>query len=472
MRASGLHAFDEYPSLDIQKGNPIVYEGYRVIPFSFLIWRDFRAHAALWLPNSSGPQGCYKGVVVLPGHFGEGKSSGECQEMAHALAARGIAALAVDPPGIEEGDRPERQIHFDEGAHNRAVLASAGTSALGLQLHVARRGLDAFHQLVDLTAVAVTGASGGSVLSFYLLLARPELAGGAMVSFVPLPREGRAGGCPCDTLPGWPGPDPSVLAALDKPSIWVSETRQPPPSGLPDSASFVVVEGPHGYTAKQRAVVLPWLDHLLDNSPPDARRSAEVALEPPYTPPDLLQTPTGDHLGIFPLALQVGHPGNYEPRPQQGVPYVLECKGTGPVVVSYGAQPADEQALLAAGLSVCVLDVPADLVGLAEAIAENGAYADRFAGAVASACSRKGALGAYGVGAYGVAVAASGVPFVVRDPVMELDQVDTGRDPPWVHVPGAWWGTMDKLYGQALALGSKPDELAHALVRLQTQQHR
>lgn len=464
LAATGLPRFPVDAPLEVVEGVPLAQPGYTVRPVSFAAARDFRASAALWRPDGEGP---FPGVLVVPGHFGEGKSAGECQEVAHALAARGVAALAVDVPGLEEWDVPGRQIHFEAGAHNRAVLAAAGVSALGLQLHVLRRGLAAFRELVPLERVAATGASGGAILSFYLLFAEPDLAGAALVSFVPLPREARAGGCPCDTVPGWPGPDPLVRAAVRQPTLWLSEIPQPRPDGLPANARFQVVPGPHSYTRDHRGVALPWLDDLLDHRVRDRAEAARVLANPPYVPSEALRSPVMEGARtVFDLAQELGTDRPWTPRIRDDVPYELDCRGSGPVVVVAGGGRPDRDAIVGAGLRACALSVPEDEVGLAEAIATGGAWADRYASAVAVAARRTEAVGAWGAGAWAVPVAASGVPCVLRDPILRLDQVDPARDPAWVHVPGGWWGGLERLYATARSTGSDPATLAAMLARM------
>jgi fermentation-respiration switch protein FrsA (DUF1100 family) len=200
--ALGLEVLPRAP-LDPRENRPHRFEGYTLRPVSLQVYSDFRVSAALWLPDGPGP---HPGVLMAHGHFGQGKSSGEAQGPAHALAARGYAVLAVDTPGVEEGDQPGRRIHMARGAHGRAMLAAAGTSAMATQLHALQAGLDYLEGRGDVGEVAVTGSSGGSVQSFYLLFVDPRPAGAVLASFVPMPREARAGGCACDTVPGWPPP--------------------------------------------------------------------------------------------------------------------------------------------------------------------------------------------------------------------------------------------------------------------------
>jgi len=461
LAATGVASFANEAPLELILGETTAYPGYTVQPLSFQAWPGMRSSAALWLPEAASPP---SGVLVLPGHFGEGKTAGECQEVAHALAARGIAALAVDMPGVEEWEQPGRQLHHQAGAHNRAVLVAAGTSALGLQLHLAQRGLAALREAAEVDRVAVTGASGGAVLAFYLALAEPGLAGLALASPVQLPHEQGTGGCYCDLLPGWPGPDPAVLAALPVPSLWLTELEQPALAGLPTSARWQVEKGPHSYTADMRAEALPWLDAHLGHTPPDKKRARAIRKSPPYTAGGALQSPTEQGaLSIFELALQLGSPSTWAPDPLPEVSYTSLCEGQGPVVITAGASSADRQALLAAGLTACALDLPPDETWELRALTSDHALVDRPAGALRAAAQGPGVLGIYAVGAWAVAAAASGAPLVLRDPLSALEQVDPNADPAWVHIPGGWWGGLEQLYAPALATGSDPALLIAAL---------
>ncbi len=125
-----------------------------------------------------------------------------------------------------------------------------------------------------------------------------------------------------------------------------------------------------------------------------------------------------------------------------------------------GAEPPDIAAVIAAGLRACPIEVEDDETGLAAAIVNRQAYADRYAGALQAAAAQHSAVGVYAVRGWGTAALAAGLPFVLRDP-LTLETVEPERDPPWVHAPGLWW-TPD-VWGPALATGSDPSALAVAL---------
>jgi dienelactone hydrolase len=430
-------------------GEDLPQPGYRVRPVSLSLRPGFRIAGALFVPEDPTPAG----VIVPHGHFDQGKSAPESQEIAHRLARRGARVLLIDSPGVEEWTVPGRLLHFAEGLHHRAFLAAGGSSALALQVALLRRGLD-FLQGEGAERIGATGASGGAVLSFYLLAAEPRVEVAALASFVPIPREARPSGCACDQLPGWPGPDPGLLALADRPSLWLSEVPQPRPAGLGEAAEFKVLEGPHGYPAPMQEAALDFLaDHLPLRDPVD---------EGPLPLLDLrTEGPTPDALGILDLPLRPE--ARWSPQPLPAVPWLGACEGSGPRVLVAGGGPEDLAALRGAGLAPCPVDLPEDEIGVEEAIGRGGAYADRQAGGLQAAAKKLGVTSVYAVRAWGLPASALGLPFVVREPLRSAAAVDPARDPAWVHVPGAWWGAMDAALAPALATGDDPLSLAAAL---------
>jgi len=425
--------------------------GYQVQPVALDAAPGFRVGGALFSPAEAG-EGA---VLIAQGHFGEGKSGAEVAEIAHRLAARGTTVLAVDTPGMEEWAGTGRDIHFTEGAHARAWLLAGGSSALALQL----AGLQAGVSLLRARGhedIVVTGASGGAVQAFWLAILEPAVDGVVLAAVPPLPREPRASGCACDQLPGFPGPDPAVVAALPVPSLWLKEVAGEPPAGLPRSARFEVMEGPHSYTEEMQREAIPWIEALLDHSGGpwlDAIPAAPLRTAGPGE--------ERAHLGLFDLTLLPTE--TWRPAPWEGVPYELDCRGEGPKVVTLGASRDDRRALRGGGFGVCVLDVPAEETGFEAAVGRGLVYADRYAGAVRTAVDRTDAVAAWGVGGWSVAVAGAGVPHVLRGPPSRMADVDLARDPPWLHVPGLWWGGLPKLWAGALAVDDDPEVLVAAV---------
>ncbi len=460
-RALGLERLASDTPLAVELGPASSYEGYTVRPLSFEPWPGFRSSAALWRPDGEGP---FPGVLVLPGHFGEGKASGECQGVAHGLAARGVVALAVDMPGVEEWDSPGRQLHFEQGAHNRAAMHAAGASALGLQITLAQRGLDALLEQAPVDRVAATGASGGGVLAFYLALVDPRVRAVALASPVGIPRDGTSGGCFCDVLPGLPGPAPTLSAALQQPSLWLSELDRPAPDGLPANARWEVVEGPHSYTPAMAAIALPWLDEQLGHSPSDPASAAAALAQPPHTPGEALRSSTDQGaMTILELASSLGGPTAWSPRLDVDHGATATCTTDDPPVLAVGVGLPDLMALKDAGLAPCDVRLPPLETWEPQALTSGHALVDRPASALASLSAELGGAPIYAVGAWSVAAAASGVRWVGRAPPRSIGDIDPERDPAWVHLPGGWWGGLEPLYANAAATGDDPAALVEAL---------
>ncbi len=137
-------------------------------------------------------------------------------------------------------------------------------------------------------------------------------------------------------------------------------------------------------------------------------------------------------------------------------------------MVTGGADAADLAALHAAGLRTCAVtlitgtDKDWDPLDLAEAIATGRPLADRVAGALRTAARREHAVGVWASRAYGLPAAGADLPFVVRDPVRTVDEVDPAQDAPWIHVPGAWWGGVQQILGQATLILQRFNSLARA----------
>ncbi len=280
--ALGMETLHRAP-LGIREGAVLPYSTYTVRPVSLEVFDDFWISGALWLPSTEGP---HPGLLVAHGHFGEGKSSGESQAPAHAMAARGWAVLALDTPGVEESKVPRRQIHHEAGAKGRDLLLAAGTSAMAVQLHGLQAGLDFLERRPDVNRIAVTGASGGAVQSLFLLKVDPRPAAAVLASPVSMPRKKGSGGCTCDAIPGWSGPDASFLADLSRPTLWLSELDQAAPAGFPPSASWEVHAGPHGYSAPMVQRAASWLDSQFN------RPNAGPVPDPiPHTPSTSLVSP-------------------------------------------------------------------------------------------------------------------------------------------------------------------------------------
>ncbi|MEE2752054.1 MAG: hypothetical protein VX519_11550 [Myxococcota bacterium] len=444
----------ERVSVQSLEGEPLSYPGYTVRPVRLEVFKDFRISGALWLPDSPPP---FPTLLLAHGHFGEGKSSGESQAPAHVMADRGWAVLAMDTPGVEEGDLPGRQIHHAEGAHNRALLAAANTSAMALQVHGLQAGLDYLESREDIGPISVGGASGGAVQALFLARIDPRPERVVLASYVPMPREAQAGGCACDTVPGWPGPDPSLIEDMTRPSLWLSELEQPAPKGLPDTATFEVLPSPHGFAPALIQRTADWLDKQA------AKGSSKPIPNPiPHTPSTSLASLDLGSATIFNL-VESAPSKRWKPDPAEMVPHVVECSGAGPAILLAGGTTTAQQAISNAGYQTCRLEFSPGETSLAASIATESPLANRAAGALLSAMSEVQAIGVFATRAWGVAAEGAGVPYVLGDPLQKLEDINPKIDPAWVHVPGIWW--TENFYTSAMSVGTNPDKLVEALIQ-------
>jgi hypothetical protein len=260
------------------------------------------------------------------------------------------------------------------------------------------------------------------------------------------------------------GPAPELLAALEQPSLWLSERDLPAPAGLPPSARYEHVPGPHSFTQPMRAIALPWLDEQLGHRPVDAEAAAQILDQPPHTPGAALRSPTerGD-MSLLELALAVGAPARWSPRLDVEHDARAACVGEGPFVLTAGAAPPDRAALQQAGLAPCELQLADRETWEPMALTSGHALADRPASALRDLSEELGGAPIYAVGPWAIPAAASGVPWVGRAPLRSVDELDPLEHPSWVHVPGGWWGGLEPLYQGALALDEATPPLVEAL---------
>jgi dienelactone hydrolase len=158
-------------------------DGYRVERVVFESHRDHHVTANCYVPDDDGP---YPAVLFCCGHVPTAKGDPENQRACAALAANGVAALAVDP--VEQGERTQYpdadasdpHLHSGVFAHSYAGQQAywAGASVARYLLHDARCALDylAGRADVDADRLAAAGTSGGGVQAQWLALVDDRLA--------------------------------------------------------------------------------------------------------------------------------------------------------------------------------------------------------------------------------------------------------------------------------------------------------
>ena len=446
VRASLTGNFREGPLFFERLGEPNGAVGASVQTVRFALRPGFEVRAALWTPDIPTDVG----VIVAHGHYGQGKSGAEAQEIAHRLAARGAWVLAVDTPGVEEWDVDGHRIHFDEGAHNRGILLARGSNAMALQLDVLRRGVDVLEEL-GAKKIGATGASGGAVQAFYLGWLDPRLSTAVMASAPPIPREAAASGCACDHVPGWPGPDAHVLAQWSAPTLWMSDVPQDRPRGLPAGSAFEVFAGPHSYTEAMQRRAVEWFEAHLDLPSGDwVDRVPSIDLSAPVT--------ADGQIGI------AGLPGSdvtaWTPTPRAGLSPRWTCTGEGPRVLTLGEIP--QGMLEGEGFERCALSLAADMSAWIEGVGRGQPLADDILGGVSAGVRQKAPAAILAQRGWGLVAGGHGVPFFVIDPLTTVSQL-RNTDPHWVHVPGAWDGVAEARVRDASAIG---EDLAAVLPSL------
>lgn len=448
MRESLTGNFRDGP-LEFQRiGAPKPAVNATVQTVRFLLRPGFEVRAALWTPDEPSDVG----VVVAHGHYGQGKSGAEAQEVAHRLAARGAWVLVVDTPGVEEWEVDGRRIHFDEGAHNRGVLFARGSSAMALQLEVMRRGVDVLVQQ-GAERIGATGASGGAVQAFYLGWTDERVSTAVMASPPPMPREAAASGCACDHIPGWPGPDAHVLAQWSAPSLWLADVDQERPEGLPRAAVFEVMVGPHSYTDAMQRQALAWFEeHLGLSGGSWVEDVPNIDLSEPIERDgqiDIDELPRGQ---LTP----------WSPVPRSGLSPRWTCTGSGPPVVTLG--PVEDGLLEGAGYQRCALELATDLDAWVEGVGKGEPLADKVLGGVAAGVRQKSPIAIIASRGWGLVAGGHGVPFAVVDPLTEPSAL-RHTDPHWVHVPGAWDGVASSRVKDAAATGASVVDVMSVLQR-------
>ena len=97
-----------------------------------------------------------------------------------------------------------------------------------------------------------------------------------------------------------------------------------------------------------------------------------------------------------------------------------------------------------------------------ESVGAGTVRADAVLGAVSAAARQHSADVIWAERVWGLIAGASGVPFVVHDPVRTPGDLRM-TDPAWVHVPGAWDGVVKSHLSRALAASDDRAELVGAM---------
>lgn len=270
----------------------------------------FRVTANLYIPKGKGP---FPGLLVVHGHWKEGRVSPVVQSRCLLFASEGFVVLAVDAFG--SGERCTYPGKFEyHGANIGASLMNIGETLAGMQLNDNIRGIDLLQSLdaVDSERIGVTGASGGgnqtmwvSALDERVKAAVPVVSAGTFESYV------TDCNCVCELLPnGLTFTEEWGILGLIAPNalLMLNSTQDTRPFsvnemlrsytaarevfelyGAGDRIAYQAINLPHGYWPEMQRHALGWFRRWLKNE--GEGRPCQITEIPPLPYEQLLVFP-------------------------------------------------------------------------------------------------------------------------------------------------------------------------------------
>jgi len=342
--------FPERSPLNARITGRIEHEDYRVENILFQSRPDFYVSGNLYLPK--GFKGPRPAVLNVIGHYPNGKTAEHVQRRSISQAKKGFVAFAID--GLGQG---ERQIFEYTSDFKKRPLASSmpggvhktigfqaflsGTHSFNLMAWDTIRAIDFLVGRPEVNAdeIAITGASGGGMMSTYILpfeerikVAIPTCNPNTYSYHVHLPsgsdHENVFFGCFAEGIDmrGDPlfthAPKPLLINAtfddhINPPrgtwelSSWIN--RAYGALGAPEKFKTSMLDGPHGYRKEQREVANAWMLKWMGGDATDYMEE-EFPIEKEE---DLWCAPQGDVYRIpnskEPHELIVEHSQNHKP---------------------------------------------------------------------------------------------------------------------------------------------------------------
>jgi len=281
-------------------------EDYRVEMILFESQPDFLVSANLYLPK--GFQGPRPAVLNVIGHYPNGKTAEHVQRRCISQARKGLIAFVID--GVGQGDRQILDYTSDfrkrplssnlPGAVHKSVGLQAflsGTHLFNIMVWDAIRAVDYLVSRPEVNAdeIAVTGTSGGGMMSTYILpfeerikVAVPTCNPTTYSYHVHLPsgsdHENVFFGCFAAGIDmrGDPlfthAPKPLLINATADDQLnpprgtwelagWVYRAYSS--LGAPQKFQVAMLKGPHGYRKEQREVANAWMLEWMGGDPTD-----------------------------------------------------------------------------------------------------------------------------------------------------------------------------------------------------------
>jgi hypothetical protein len=276
---------DHHLPLQMEETGSVRMNGYTIKNIVFQTLPGVFATANLYIPDGKGP---FPAVIILHGHWPEGRLCGPVQSVADALALENYVSLTIDAFGA--GERSVIHGIYDyHGANTGASLMNTGKTLLGIQVAENMRGVDLLCSLpnVDPGRIGATGASGGGNQTMWLTAvderikaAVPVVSVGTFESYI------MGSNCVCELLPdGLTLTEESGILALIAPRaiLMCNHSQDLNPTffpqemlrtyrnaspvfamlGVKENLGYRVFDLVHDYAADDREAMLGWFDlHL------------------------------------------------------------------------------------------------------------------------------------------------------------------------------------------------------------------
>ena len=167
----------------------LTFDGVRIQVFVLESLPRFKAPGLVYFPAQETPG---PGIFIASGHFEDSKTHDDYQRLARELARNGFTVLIIDWMGLGERKswlNPDGTV-FRSGSreHNYMGLPChlAGFNIARYMIHDARCAISVLAGLptVDPSRIAVTGHSGGGLMTTYLALFEERIVAAAPVTFL------------------------------------------------------------------------------------------------------------------------------------------------------------------------------------------------------------------------------------------------------------------------------------------------
>jgi hypothetical protein len=271
--------------LDYKETGVIKMGGYEVRNIYYQSRKDFYVTGNLYVPEGKGP---FPAVIVMHGHWSQGRLAERVQARGHSLAKNGYVCLTVDAFG--SGERATNHGEYEyHGNMLGGSLMNLGETLMGIQVVDNMRGVDLLcsFDFVDASKIGATGASGGGNQTMWLAAmddriaaAMPVVSVGTFQSYV------MNSNCMCELLPdGLTYTEESGVLSLVAPralkmcnclkdsnqAFYPSEMLRSYAESrkifqlykADDKLSYQIFNLPHGFWPEIREAMLGWFDlHL------------------------------------------------------------------------------------------------------------------------------------------------------------------------------------------------------------------